>query len=197
VVPSSLGANPQMTIMALALRTAEALDESLTRAESVTPRRFDGPANDVAEVRSLAFEETMSGTMRDVRAPTERRPISFSLRARSRGILDFLRTREVEIEGELMAEGFGARCPLSGTLGMDVLLTRRIPYDFAFTADDGREYRVVGEKRVDLSALRRSMTHLPARILDDEGREVAATEVTFDLDRDLWSFLRSFRIARS
>lgn len=193
VVPSSLGVNPQMTIMALALRTAEALDARLDHPSAGAT----APAPRAEAGAQLAFEETMSGTMRAARAPAARRPISFSLRARSRGLLDFLRTREVEITGELMAEGFGARCPLSGTLGMDVLLTRRIPYDFTFTAEDGDTYRLVGEKRIDLAALGRSMTRLPARILDARGQEVASAEVRFDLDRDLWSFLRSFRIARA
>lgn len=189
-IPSSLGVNPQMTIMAVALRTAEALDARLDAIAASGPRD-DEPAG---PGRDLAFEETMSGTLRvpDV-APN--RPFSFTLRARSRGLADFARTREVTIEGELTAEGFGARCPLSGTLGMDVLRTGRIPYDFRFTADDGREYRFVGEKRVRLASLRRSMTWLPGRVIDDTGAVVGEAQVTFDLGRDLWSFLKSFRIA--
>ena len=137
----------------------------------------------------------MSGTVRTATEPGERRPFSFSLHARSRGAWDFVRTREVEITGELLAEGFGARCPLTGTLGLDVLLTGRLPYDFTFTADDGRSYRFTGEKVVKLGSLRRSMTVLPGRVLDDAGEVVGTAEVTFDLDRDLWEFLRSFRIS--
>jgi choline dehydrogenase-like flavoprotein len=188
-IPSSLGVNPQMTIMAVALRTAEALD---ARLDSLGAKRTPEPA-------ALSFAETMSGSVRHL-APekaSETAPFSFSLRARARSLRDFIRTREVEIEGELMAEGFGTRCPLTGTLGMDVLLTRRLPYDFKFTADDGRVYRFVGEKRVKLRALRRSMTWLPGRILDDRGEVVATAEVTFELERDLAEFLGSFRFARS
>ena len=95
-----------------------------------------------------------------------------------------------------MAEGFGARCPLTGTLGMDVLLTRRLRYDFTFTADDARTYRFEGEKVMRLTALRRSMTWLPGRVLDDTGAVVGTAEVTFDLERDLWGFVRSFAITR-
>lgn len=190
VIPSSLGANPQMTIMALALRTAEALDGRLDKLAASAP-----PAPPAPSKRTLAFEETMSGTLVLADRPDERRPFSISLRARARDMKDFARTREVTITGELMAEGFGARCPLAGTLGMDVLLTRRIPYDFEFVADDGRTYRFLGKKRVRLGALRRSMTRLPARILDDGGKVVATVEVTFDLERDLVGFLRSFRLS--
>jgi choline dehydrogenase-like flavoprotein len=188
-IPSSLGVNPQMTIMAVALRTAEALDARLDEMSARGQVEQEAPA--AAKEPDLVFRETMSGS---IRSKDETRPFSFALRARSRGLVDFARTREVTITGELMAEGLGARCPLSGTLGMDVLRTGRIPYDFRFTADDGREYRFVGEKRVKLGALRRSMTWLPGRVLDDAGEVVGTAEVTFDLARDLWSFLRSFAV---
>jgi hypothetical protein len=182
-VPSSLGVNPQMTIMALALRTAEALDARLDRLAAPPPP--------VRKERSFCFAETMSG---HVKGGDTRRPFSFSLRARARSLGDFARTREVAITGELMAEGFGARCPLEGTLGMDVLRTGRLPYAFTFTADDGKAYRFVGEKKVSLLALRRSMTWLPGRILDAGDRVVGEAEVTFDLRRDLVDFLGSFRL---
>ena len=39
------------------------------------------------------------------------------------------------------------------------------------------------------------MTVLPGRVLDEAGEVVGTAEVTFDLDRDLWEFLRSFRIS--
>jgi choline dehydrogenase-like flavoprotein len=189
-LPSSLGANPQLTIMAFGLRTAEAID---ARLDSMSAAHRP-PALEASQP-TLAFRETMSGTVRPVHAPAERRPFSFSLHARSRGAWDFLRTREVAITGELVAEGFGTRCPLTGTLGLDVLLTGRLPYDFTFVADDARTYRFAGEKVVRLGSLRRSMTVLPGRVLDDAERVVGTAEVTFDLDRDLWEFLLSFRIS--
>ena len=134
----------------------------------------------VATEPELGFQETMSGTARSVTAPGEggealgeARPFSFSLHARSRGVWDFVRTRQVDITGELTAEGFGPHCRLTGTLGLDVLATGRLPYDFTFTADDGRTYRFTGEKRVKLGSLRRTMTVLPGRVLDDAGKIAA------------------------
>ena len=191
-VPSSLGANPQMTIMAFGLRTAEALDARLDKMSAARPAN-DAPR--VAAQPELGFRETMSGSVSSVAAPHEKRPFSFTLRARSRSAWHFVRTREVDITGELMADGFGTRCPLTGTLGLDVLATGRLPYDFTFTADDGRTYRFTGEKTVKLRSLRESMTVLPGRVLDDAGVVVGTAEVTFDLNRDLVEFLRSFRIS--
>jgi choline dehydrogenase-like flavoprotein len=186
IVPSSLGVNPQLTIMALSLRNAERLDATLSRRQARVRPTVEGTG--------LAFAETMSGTFHLVSAPHEKRPFSFSLSARSRSAGHFARTREVQIAGEVLMEGFGAACPLIGTLEMDVLLKRRIAYDFAFTADDGRSYRFTGHKSIRLRALQRSMTVLPGRILADAGRAMAHAEVSFDLQRDLWSFLRGFAI---
>jgi choline dehydrogenase-like flavoprotein len=240
-VPSSLGVNPQMTIMAFGLRTAEALDARLdaisasnarsawsatgSASEASASESANGPSGassapeasnassasgaDGADGASrvapsalpatepqLAFRETMSGMMRAASTPEIERPFSFAIRARSRSVRDFTRTREVVISGELMAEGFGARCPLTGTLSMDVLVKRCLRYDFTFTADDGRAYRFLGEKRMRLGALHRTMTWLPGRVLDDAGNVAATAEVNFDLERDLWGFLRSFTVAR-
>ncbi len=142
----------------------------------------------------LGFQETMSGTMRLSSAPHEARPFSFSIHARTRGLWDLLKTREATISGELMAEGFGLRCPLVGTLGVDLLPRQRIKYAFGFTADDGRSYRFEGHKSVRLDALRRTMTHLPGRVLDETGKVIATADVEFDLDRDLVGFLRGFGV---
>jgi choline dehydrogenase-like flavoprotein len=233
VIPSSLGVNPQLTIMALALRTAEALDARLDHMSppssgtfgSTYPLSHDLPANDAqleaagiagassapqtarhrGPSRNLAFEETMSGTFRLTPEPgtgprsgavesAGERPMLFSLHARSRSLVDFARTRTVQIVGHLTAEGLGVHCPLEGTLEMDVLLKRRLRYDFTFTAQGGERLRYLGQKDVKLLHLGRSMTWLPGKILDQNGKEIATSEVTFDLGRDLIRFLRSFRI---
>jgi choline dehydrogenase-like flavoprotein len=189
-VPSSLGANPQMTIMALALRTAEALDARLDRLAAGAPSQDEKPR------ARIGFDETMSGTMRLVDAPQPVRPLSFTLRARGHDLGRFAKTGEVRIDGELLAEGFGARCPVEGTLTMDPLWKRRIRYAFGFTADDGRRLSFFGQKSIRLGALGRSMTYLPGQITDERGHLLAEAEVTFDVARDLVTFVKSWRLGR-
>ncbi len=188
VVPSSLGRNPQMTIMALALRAAEHLDARLDKLG-----RPDAPS-DAPRPRALAFEETMAGTYRRT-GETADRPLSFTLRARSGPLVDFARTHRVAIEGELIAEGLGARCPLSGTLEMDLLGARELRYDITFVTNAGERLRFVGKKTVRLTALAHTMTTLPAVLQDASGAELATCQVVFDLRRDLSSFLQTFRLA--
>jgi hypothetical protein len=181
-IPSSLGVNPQMTIMALALRSAEAIDARLDALASTPPR--------TERKTTLSFDETMSGTFRLVDDRATRRPLSIALHVEAG------RSLTLSLSGRVMAEGFGARCPGEGTLAFDVL-RGRLAYDFLFDADDARRYRFKGHKRLRFGALRQSMTTLRARIHDDTGKVVADAKVTFDLERDLVEFVKSFRVRGS
>lgn len=142
---------------------------------------------------AFQFVETMSGSYHLLADPLDERPMSFTIRARSKSLGRFLGKRVVEIEGEVDAEAFADHRPLHGTLELDVVLTRRLPYDFRFTANDGRRYRFSGTKVVSGWKLAESMTVLPGAILDEEDREIGRAELRFDLRKDIWKFLRSWR----
>ena len=141
------------------------------------------------------FRETMAGSYRLAGDAVER-PMSFTIRARSARWRSFLGRPEVEIEGEVDAEGFADHRHLRGTLGMDPLRTRRLPYAFEFTANDGRRCRFVGEKTLSLAHLTESMTVLPGALRDEHGVEIGRALLRFDLARDLASFLKSFKPSR-
>ena len=101
----------------------------------------------------------------------------------------------LDVEGEITAEGLATRQPLRGTLALDVPATGMLPYDFSFQGDDGERYRFVGQKRVRALALVDTMTRLPARVVAEDGREIAVAEVFFDL-AELPGFLWGWRLAR-
>ena len=195
-IPSSLGVNPQLTIMALALRTAEHVDARLSDlSRSLAPA--PAPIRAVAPGRAFRFSETMSGTCRLAADPDRGRTIVFTLTARSPRIGEFLEHRVATIDGTIDVEGLATRQPLAGTLGLDVLLKRQIAYDFAFTGDDGAAYRFVGEKNLRVTALLQTISHLPAVLLDARGETVAEAELRFDLRGELVSFLRSVTLTRA
>ena len=139
------------------------------------------------------FSETMAGSYHLLEAPHDERPISFTIRARAPSWLGFLRRPEVEIEGEVDAEGFADHRLLRGTLGMDVIRTRTLPYAFEFTSNDGRACRFEGKKTIHAGELTISMTVLPGSIVAG-GEEVGRAVLRFDLQRQLGRFLRSFRL---
>jgi hypothetical protein len=143
----------------------------------------------------FGFYETMAGAFR-LRGEARDRPMSFTIGARSRSWGSFLRRREVVIEGAIDAEGFADHRHLVGTLGLDPIVTRRLPYAFRFTANDGTECAFAGEKTIHPAHLLTSMTVLPGAILDASGPTLADALLRFDARGDLGRFLKSFRLAR-
>jgi hypothetical protein len=142
------------------------------------------------------FCETMAGSYHLEGARPEPRPMSFTIRARSRRWLDFLRRPEVEIEGEIDAEGFADHRHLTGTLGLDLLRTGKLPYAFQFTTNDGRRCSFEGTKTVRASDFAESMTILSGVLLDERRSVIGDALLRFDLRSDLLRFLRSFRPIR-
>jgi len=140
------------------------------------------------------FYETMAGSFRLLGEPRDR-AMSFTIRARSFTWASFLRRPEVEIEGEVDAEGFADHRYLHGTLGMDPLRTRTLPYAFRFIANDGASHRFAGTKILRAGRLVESMTVLPGAILDAADQRVGEALLRFDLRGDLARFLKSFRLA--
>ncbi|HZF47666.1 MAG TPA: hypothetical protein VE093_03390 [Polyangiaceae bacterium] len=140
------------------------------------------------------FRETMAGSFHLLSAPEVERPMSFTIRARARSILSFLRRPEVEIEGEVDAEGFADHRRLSGTLGLDVIRTGTLPYAFRFTSNDGKACVFSGQKTITARELAHSMTVLPGSLLDESGAEIGRALLRFDLRSDLIKFLLSFRL---
>jgi len=140
------------------------------------------------------FYETMVGSFR-LHGEAHDRPMSFTLRCRSPRWFKFLARPEVEIEGEVDAEGFADHRYLRGTLGMDPIRTRTLPYAFRFTGNDGAAYAFAGKKTLHAMSMVESMTVLPGAILDAAGAPVAEALLRFDLRSDLGRFLRSFKLA--
>ncbi len=188
-VPSSLGVNPQLTIMALALRSGEIIDARLDRPQKQTAAKLP------EQEAGFAFEETMRGTWTR-RADDSVHPFVFSIRAQSPTLAEFADHREVRITGELTAEGLATAQPAEGTLGMDLIRTGKLPYALSFTGDDGRSYRFVGHKRFQIRAPLFSMTRLPGRLLNDADEEIGAASVDFDFSADIAQFLRSFALTK-
>jgi hypothetical protein len=147
-------------------------------------------------MRGFEFCETMAGSFHLVETPSDQRPMSFTIRARSRRLLDFLRRPEVEIEGEIDAQGFADHRRLTGKLGLDVVRTGTLPYAFEFTANDGRRCTFEGRKTVRANDLLESMSILPGTLLGEGGAVLGQALLRFDVRSDLLRFLRSFRPTR-
>lgn len=142
------------------------------------------------------FRETMSGTFRLLGDDERERPMTFTIRARTLSMAAFLKKPSVDIEGEVDASGFADHRHLRGTLGMDILRTGELPYEFQFKGNDGQSYTFSGKKTISAADLVSSMTVLPGALYDQDGRQIGTALLRFDLLRDLVKFLLGFRLSR-
>lgn len=145
----------------------------------------------------IEFFETMQGDYRLTRGPGELRPMSFTVRARSKALPAFLLDPRFFLEGEICAEGFADGRPTRGVLVFDLVRKRQLVYALSFEDNEGRFHRFEGEKNLSALSPIESMTVLPGRIFDADGEEeIGQARLRFDLGRDLGKFLGSFRARR-
>ncbi|HJZ83656.1 MAG TPA: hypothetical protein VKN99_00600 [Polyangia bacterium] len=138
------------------------------------------------------FEETMAGTWSDGRGAE--RPIRFTVHARSTDLGQTLRDGTVELDGTIEAEGLVAHAPARGTMLLLPLTKGIIRYELAFTGDDGKPYRLEGQKELRVADLAHTLTTLPAVIVHgDSGAETGRAMLRFDTKNDLLGFLSSWK----
>ncbi len=142
----------------------------------------------------FGFAETMSGTWTNL-ADGRERPFRFTVDVRSGPLGRFRKSSLCDMVGTVEAEGLASGRPLRGTLEMRPILGRILRYEFAFDGDDGRPYRFAGQKDIRWLDPLRSWTELPAEITDGSGRVIGRATTRFDLRRDAFSFMRSWRPA--
>jgi len=143
------------------------------------------------------FAETMAGTFELDAEPGTRHPFKFEITVQAESTRAHLRDGKAAIRGIVTAPPLAESADVEGTITIRPFGQRIIRYELAFVGDDGRGYELVGQKDIRFTSPLRSFTHLPAEILDEDHRRVATCETSFDLVRDGWSFLRSFRPLRA
>jgi len=143
----------------------------------------------------LGFElrEGFSGSYYRLDRPLEDYAIEISLRLGVDGIRRFAKDRRIQATGTIVAERLATRGrPLEGTLAMKLFDERRVPYDLAFQGDDGRTYRLRGQRDFFVHDAR-SLTVLPASLYDDSGVEIGRAVMRFDARTELPALVKSFR----
>lgn len=147
----------------------------------------------------LGFEmkESFSGSYYRLDEPLLNHAIRISLQLGVDGMRRFLRERKVVAEGTVFAEKLAERVPggvpLRGSLTMKLFDEKRIPYDLTFEGDDGRTYRLRGQRDFFVHDAVDSLTMLPASLYDDANVEIGRALVRFDPKTELSTLVRSFR----
>jgi hypothetical protein len=143
------------------------------------------------------LRESFSGSYYRLEEPLRDHAMRISLRLGVDGMRRFLRERKVDASGTIFAEKLAERAAegvsLYGTLTMKLFDEKRIPYDLAFEGDDGRTWRLRGQRDFFMHDAVDSLTILPASLYDDAGREAGRALLRFDPKTELPALVRSFR----
>ena len=141
------------------------------------------------------FAETMSGTVEWDAEPGKRHPFRFEITAHAESMRKHLANGRASIRGTVHAPPRVVSADAEGTITIRPVGQRIIRYELSFVADDGKPYELVGQKDINWLRPLATFTKLPAEIRDEQHRRVGTCLTRFDLRRDGWSFLRSFRPA--
>jgi hypothetical protein len=142
------------------------------------------------------LEESWAGSYYMLDEPLRDYAIKLHLHLSVDGVRRFVRDREVSVSGRILDEHLTARAlggaKLTGHLGMKLFDEKRIPYDVSFVADDGKSYRLRGQRDFFVHNAFDSLTMLPASLYRDDV-EVGRALLRFDPRMDLAPFVKSFR----
>jgi hypothetical protein len=144
---------------------------------------------------TTAFREVMAGTIR-LAGEAMDRSVRLTLDVESPGLLHPFADVRARVTGRVQIAGWADDRTATGIMRIAPLRARRIRYELEFSTLDGRRLRLDGWKSVNPTRPVRTMTELPAVVVDADHQLVGEARIRFDLRRDLLPFLRSFRYRR-
>lgn len=142
----------------------------------------------------LGFElaESMTGTYHLFSAPLVSRPLRVRLTLAVNGLARFAKRRKIAAEGTIACEGLAADRPVTGSVAWRLLDEKRVPYDLAFEGDDGKTYRLRGQRDFFMHNVIGSLTTMEASLYADE-REIGRAVIHFEPSMELPALLKTFR----
>lgn len=149
---------------------------------------------------AFGFEltESLSGSWYRLDDPMTDRAIRYTLKLGVAGIRRFMKERKLEARGTIFIEGLAEGevdegRPLFGSLVWRLIDEKRVPYDLELQGDDGKHYRLRGQRDFFLHDAVDSLTILPASIYDESGEEIGRATLRFDPRTELPATLKSIR----
>lgn len=149
---------------------------------------------------AFGFElsESLSGSWYRLDDPTTDRAIRYTLVLGVAGLRRFMKERKLEAKGTIFIEGLAEGevdegRPLFGTIVWRLIEEKRVPYDLELQGDDGKHYRLRGQRDFFMHDAVDSLTILPASIYDETGAEIGRATLRFDPRTELPTTLKSIR----
>jgi hypothetical protein len=149
---------------------------------------------------AIGFEvcESLSGSWYRLDDPTTDRAIRYTLKLGVAGLRRFMKERKLEARGTIFIEGLAEGevdegRPMFGTIVWRLIDEKRVPYDLELQGDDGKHYRLRGQRDFFFHDAVDSLTILPASIYDESGAEIGRATLRFDPRTELPKSLKSIR----
>lgn len=134
-------------------------------------------------IRLARFQQALVGSYR-LSGDAREQPLALELRGTGQALVPGLGGR-VAVEGEIDANGLASEKPVRGWVELERWVPFAARYELELRADDGRELRLVGERRARLRDLVFSASRVQGRLLDADGQEVGSLELRLDYRREL------------
>lgn len=139
---------------------------------------------------SLLYTETLRGSYFLVENPDVVRTCEVAVNVKMPRPRDGVTEVEAEMTGSATFDLLAEQAPIAGMLRIRWIRPRRVSYEFAFTANDGRTLQFRGAKHPSLLRPLYTATTLWGTLHENE-RALAMVSLHFDLRRDLVAFLQS------
>jgi hypothetical protein len=142
----------------------------------------------------LQFRETFRGSLHRLDDPLVERAVDLHLVVHLDEWRRLLREASARVEGSLSIEGIADRAELTGTVRYRLRSEKRVPYEFAFSGDDGKRYRLRGQREPHRVNPLEVLTNLRFSLYDGSDGEIARGLVRCDLRTDLRRTVSSVRL---
>jgi hypothetical protein len=137
--------------------------------------------------------ESMTGSWHSFDAPLDDRPVRMKLRLTVDGLRKFALERSIKVEGTIWADGLATERSVSGDIKWRLLDENRVPYRLEFDGDDGRLYRIQGQRDFFVYNAIESLTTMYASLYHEDGHEMGRTTLHFEPKVELPALIRTFR----
>ena len=142
----------------------------------------------------LLFRETFRGSFHRLDEPLAERAADLHLVVHLDDWMLLAKERQARVDGSLTLEGIADRREVQGTVRFRLRAEKRIPYDLEFVGDDGKRYRLRGQREPHPVSPLEVITNLRFSIYGEDDQELGRGLVRCDLRSDLKRTLASVRV---
>lgn len=142
----------------------------------------------------VVFRETFHGSYHEMATPLSERAADLNVVVHMDSWRKLLKEGLARVEGTITLEGIADRAAIDGDVRFRLRSEKRVPYDLSFVGDDGKRYRLRGQREPHPASPLEVVTNLRFSVYDEAHGEIGRGLVRCDLRTDLRRALASVRL---